>query len=236
MIIPQKMKAKLASKEDYNQRFSLYRFELIQPYKIENLAGQYVLIQIDEKTTRAYSMCDRPDVNTSFELLVDHQPNGLGVNYLKNLSYGQEIDLIAPLGKLVIEDLSDIKHLFLVASGSGISPFRSQVTDLLQLRQTTIPLTLVWGMRSDADFFWLDDFLQMQRYFDNFTFIPTVSQPTPTWNLLTGRVTSWLESQTFPAKSQFLLCGNPSMINDSQAIIQQKGITLDHIVSEKFDS
>lgn len=234
MVMPQQYQARLSDREDYNDRYSQYRFDLVQPLTLENVAGQYVLLQIDEKTTRAYSMSDRPDVQTTFELLVDHQPNGVGTNYLRNLAFGATIKMMAPLGQFVIRDNPEVEQLVFVASGSGIAPIKSMLTDQLQNKNDQRTMTLFWGMRHDADLFWLDFFNDLETHFSNFNFVPVISQPSPNWRLATGHITDYLKKLDLKTKTQFYLCGNAKMMTETKEILHERAVAEEEIITEKF--
>ncbi len=233
-ITPQKYQVRLSDRLDYNDRYSQYRFELVSPSTMDNQAGQYVLLQIDPKTARAYSMSDRPDITSSFELLVDHQPGGPGTTFLRQLEFGQEISAILPLGHFVIKNEPAADELIFLATGSGIAPIKSMLTDLLQNRAETRPLTLLWGMRHDQDFFWLDFFADLQKHYTNFNFVPVVSQPSPNWQLATGHITDYLEKLPLTLPTQFYLCGNQKMVTSVKEILQKKSIAPEFIITEQF--
>ena len=228
------MTAKLADKQDLNSRFTLYRFELVSPYQLHNQAGQYIMLQIDKDTMRAYSMCDRPDVDSSFELLLDRTPAGVGVRYLEKLNFGDEITFLAPLGQLVVAPDEPAEHLYLLATGSGVSPFKAIITDQLQLQRTAKNITLIWSLTNDQDFFWLEDFLDLQDKYNNFTFIPTVDQPSPAWTLRTGYITDVLRTLTLPTDAHFYLCGHPLMIAAATTYLQEQGFDQSHLTAEQF--
>ena len=236
MTSPQKMTAKLAEKEEYSHRYCLYRFELLAPHKIANEAGQYVMLDVGEGQKRAYSMCDRPDIDSSFEILVDHEPGGVGVNFLRSLQFGQEVQLIAPLGGLTIKpEWSSSEPLVLIATGSGIAPFKAIVTDLLQIKKDLRPLQLYWGMRHDDDLFWLDDFTGIAVAYPQFQFVPLVSRPSDLWSGQTGRVTDYLRQIEVPASARYLLCGRGEMLDEVKQILIAKKIDPNRIVMEKFE-
>lgn len=234
MIVPQKYQARLSERLDYNDNYSQYRFELIEPAIMDNLAGQFALLQIDSKTARSYSMSDRPDIQTSFELLVDHSPHGPGTTFLRQLKFGDQVEAILPLGKFVIKDSPEVEELVFLATGSGIAPIKSMITDQLQNRHDTRPLTLFWGMRHDSELFWLDFFADLQKNFSNFNFIPVISQPSPAWQLAIGHITDYLEKMTFTVSTQFYICGNAKMQQETKAILAQKSIKPEFIITEQF--
>lgn len=235
MITPQKMQAKLANRLDFNERYSHYRFEMVSPFKMNNLAGQYVMIDVGQGQKRAYSMCDRPDVDSSFELLVDHRPGGIGTTYLKNLAFGQTIDFIAPLGDLVVDERADdAKMMVLLAGGCGIAPFRAILADQLQNKHDERSWLLLWAMEDDRQLFWQDDLMIIDKEFPNFKLVPIITKPSPDWQGQTGLITDFVANFSFPKPSQFYFCGCQEMIAALKEILAKKGVPAERLVSEKF--
>ena len=233
MIIPQKFTARLADRVSLNDRFAQFRFELERPAKIVNEAGQYIMIEVADKTKRAYSMCDRPDVDSSFEIILDYLPNGVGVNFLKNLDFGACVNVFGPLGQLTMVD-DDAEDIYLLATGSGIAPFKAILTDQLQIKKSQRRFTLIWSMATDTEFFWLEDWLNFQQLFPNFTFIPLVDKPSPAWSLATGFIQDALANLDLKEKSHFYLCGNPLMIKSVGQFLAERNFHADQITTEQF--
>lgn len=232
---PQKFTARLEEKIQLNDKFINLQFELVEPHQMQFEAGQYVSIQVDEKgTRRSYSISSRPDVDHGFELLVDLEPQGLGVQFLDGLEFGQEISLLGPMGQFTIEDREDEKSLVFVATGSGIAPFMSMVTDLLQVKQDPRPIILYWGLRYAEQMFWQDEFAQLAESFSNFKFHPVLSKPTQGWVLCSGHVTDCLSIHDTLPDAGYYLCGNKGMIEDTIKVLTQMNVKTENIHHEKF--
>lgn len=242
MTKPQLFKAKLEDKTAINDRYVHMMFELVEPSRMEFLAGQYVSIKVsDDGTRRPYSICSRPDINHGFELLVDIRPQGVGTQYLQNLEFGQEIEALAPMGRFTMaaEQEADpsIKpdtSIVFIATGSGIAPFYSMVQDQLQLKQDARPIQLYWGLRFVDDLFWQDEFERLMEAFPNFSFHPTISRPIPDWLLCRGRVTDCLSVHELPENGSYYLCGNEQMIDDVKKLLLSKDVAEENIHFEKF--
>lgn len=232
---PQEFTAIFENKEIYNEKFEHYHFELKQPHTLNFKAGQFVSLKVnDEGMRRAYSICSDPDIDHGVELLLDVDPNGVGVNYLKNLKYGDEVKFLAPMGRFIIADDSQHQSLVLVGTGSGIAPLRSMVIDQLKNKQDTRPITLYWGLRYAKHLVWQDDFLELSQKFTNFKFHPTLSRAQEDWPLCRGRVTDCLSVHDLPEKAGYYLCGSRAMINDVKKILQERGVDKKDIFHEQF--
>lgn len=234
MQTPTQFSAKLEEKIEHNARYIQYQFELIQPHELSFQAGQYVSLKVsDQGDRRSYSFCSSPGLTHGFELLVDVSPAGLGSQYLQSLQFGDTVSGLAPLGHFTIANIPE-QSLVFVATGSGIGPLYSMITDLIQEKQDPRPITLYWGIRHPHEFFWLSDFQDMVEAVERFSFYPVVSQPVEEWTLSTGRVTDLLQVHQFPAETGFYLCGSDRMIADVKQLLIDKQISEQHIHHERF--
>lgn len=233
---PQQMIARFEDKFVHNEKFTQYTFEMSAPHRLEFLAGQYVSIKVDELGhRRSYSICSTPDIDHGFELLVDVAPQGLGVQYLDKLQFGNEIQVLAPMGVFVMEEDPEEQSIVYIATGSGVAPFRAMILNQLQTKHDKRPMVLYWGVRHEKDWFWLLEFQELSENFPNFSFHPVLSQPeTDEWTLCKGRVTDCLVSHPHPANAGYYICGNEKMLADVVALLQKKGITEKHVHHEKF--
>lgn len=232
---PQRFTAKLADKEFFNEKFSKYIFEMEEPHRIDFESGQYVSIAVDETgDRRSYSVCSNPDTHHSFELLIDHSPQGKGTTFLQSLKFGDEIDVMGPLGRFKLATNNDENEIVFIATGSGIAPFRSMVLYLLQELGEKRPITLYWGLRHEADMFWQNDFQDLVDEYENFKFHPVLSRGSEEWPLCKGRVTDCLAVHDLPTKGCYYLCGNAKMIEDVNSLLLSKGVVAEDIHFEKF--
>lgn len=235
MSPPQTCHARLEDKLILNPKYTQFSFELIKPHSLEFTAGQYLSLKINEQgERRSYSICNPPDIDHQIDLLLDITPAGQGTQFLQQLEFGDEIEFLAPIGRLVIPDDLPVENLALVATGSGIAPFKAIIADQLRNKQDHRPLTLYWGMRYADDLFWLAEMRELADSFDNFYFHPVLSRAAEAWTLCRGRVTDCLSVHQLPAKTAYFLCGGQRMIDDVSSLLTKKGVAQELIVTEKF--
>ncbi len=227
---PQQMIAVLQDKQEFNPRYVELTFELKEPPTFEFLAGQYLSIQVSpEGERRAYSIASPPSLNHGFRFLVDLAPGGVGTSFLKNLTFGDQIKVLGPLGHFVVDQSSKEQALVFVGTGSGIAPLRSMIDDLLVDRQDKRPIRLYWGMRHESELFWLEDFENLNEQYKNFEFYPVISQPVGDWPLSTGHVTDMILAHKFEPQTGFYLCGRQTMIQEVTQLLKKK-----HQVNDSF--
>lgn len=235
MLRPQQCKAKLADKIELNEKYIHLKFEWVEPHVVPFQAGQYMSISIPFlPDRRSYSIVTSPDIQHGFDLLVDLAPNGLGVQYLSNMKFGDELSCLSPLGFFVVPEKAAGKPLHFIATGSGIAPYRSMVLDELHNKKNTQPITLYWGMRNVNHLFWEDEFSELMNAYPNFKFHPVASKPPESWPLCKGRVTDCLQTHPLTPEAEYFLCGGEPMVNDVTELLLSKDVTKDNIHREKF--
>ncbi len=235
MQAPQPYTARLEEKVVHNDKYIQYQFELVSPHEIEFAAGQYVSIQVSPQGhRRSYSICSSPAVKHGFEILNDITPWGIGSQFLESLHFGDTVLLLGPLGTFTLVPPPAEAAVVLIGTGSGVTPLKAMLDQLLQLDRDQRPITLLWGMRFAKHLFWLDDFEDLADAFPNFRFMPVISRPTPDWTLSRGRVTDVLRLTELPDNAGYYLCGNEPMVKETVEILNQRGAQPAYIHHEKF--
>lgn len=217
-------------------RYQYIYFELLEPHRISFKAGQYMSLTIPGmEGKRSYSIASSPVKDHGIEILVDTSPQGDGSLYLASLAPGDEINFMAPVGQFVMAEDVDEEKLVFVATGSGISPIRSMILDLLETKRDKRKMKLHWGMRHVKHLFWEEDFRELAENFPNFSFDIVLSQPPESWPLCRGRVTDCLREHTKNfEKKGFYLCGRKDMIDDVTSWLKKNDVPDEKIHKEKF--
>jgi anthranilate 1,2-dioxygenase reductase subunit len=233
--VPQQYTAKLADKIVYNAKFERYTFELVEPSRLEFAAGQYASFLVSEQGhRRSWSICGAPEINHSFEILIDPAPMGMGTQFLQALKPGDEVQVLAPMGRFVIDQSGAEEALAFVATGVGLAPFRAMLLDLLQSQKDSRPMTLYWGLRHMEELIWQDELQELSENFPNFQFHPVISQAGQEWPLCRGRVTDCLNIHQLPVNAGYYLCGSDTMIQDVTNLLMSKSVAPERIHREKF--
>lgn len=232
---PQVFTVKLSDRQVLNPKFTQYQFELVQPNKMVFEAGQYVSMSVDPAGhRRSYSISSTPDNDHGFDLFVDIEPHGMGVQYLENLQFGDTASILAPMGQFTVKSTDPSIPLVFVASGSGVAPLRSMLYDQLQKYGTQRSMLLYWGLRHEADLCWTDDLKALVASHPNVTFHPTISRAMPEWPLCRGRVTDCLTVHDVDVSAEYYVCGNQQMILDTMSVLAARGVPAEKIFHEKF--
>ena len=233
----EKFKGKVSNTVVLNNKFIVVHVELLEPNRLEFAAGQYLLLDVEgTEQKKSYSICSAPSLNHAVELLVDVTPGGHGSKHVQALEPGHEVSFMAPVGVFTLgaEDLGEEKLVF-VATGSGVSPLRSMILDLLIDKKDKRPISLFWGLRGADDMIWEEDFQQLADEYENFEFELILSQPPEGWKLSRGYVTDLLGVYDHGGgKTGYYVCGNTGMIEDAKALLAKEGVPDAHVHNEKF--
>lgn len=232
-----KYTAQLAEKVTLTKDFLFLQLELIEPHRIEFVAGQYILLEVPTTPQkRQYSITSAPRLEHAIQLLVELIPGGQASGYFAGMKVGEQINCWAPAGEFVVSDEVQQTQdpLVFVATGSGLAPIRSMILDQLRTRETKRQIKLHWGMREATDLFWLEYFEELHKNYPNFSYDITLSRPPEGWTLCKGRVTNCLTVHELLPNAHYYICGNPSMVGDSMQVLTTRGVPADHMHHEKF--
>lgn len=213
------------------------RFRVTDPAAFSFIAGQHGSFIIEQTIRRNYSFTSPPSVLPIVETCVDTTPMGLGSAWLVQLKIGDTINVLAPLGRFVVDKESPRKKVF-VATGTGISAIRSMILDYLETCQVSsvkCQVGLYWGVRNEESMFWDEEFQALEKEHANFSFIRIVSQPKGNWQGRVGRVTDFVTKEEHDLhQSEFYLCGNREMIYDMKKLLVESSVPEEQVKSELF--
>lgn len=199
-----------------------------KPAGFDYQAGQFLQLLVPPGATpRSYSLSSTP-ADDYLEFGVKLYEGGLASEYLQTLNVGDQVELKGSFGRFVNTHPDPIVG---VATGAGLVPIYGLLKHELQTKKNQVPMHLVFGVRSQADIFWLDRLEALAQSFANFSFVLTLSQPTPNWSGSTGRVTEHLK--TIPG-ARYFICGNPEMVKDVRAQLLAQAVPATTIHLEIF--
>jgi len=181
--------------------------------------------------TRPYSIVSPPSHADRITLLLNLVPGGPGSTYLFSLKEGDRTTFKGPAGSFYLKG-ETTRDLLFVATGTGIAPIHSMILAQLE-RGTPQRITLLWGLRSQRDLYYQEEFAALARQFPQFSFFTTLSRPEEGWSGSSGRVTGLVpERVSSVANLAVYLCGNSGMIQEVTALIQAHGLCPIH--KEKY--
>jgi phenol hydroxylase P5 protein len=205
---------------------------------IDFQAGQYInLVLPGVEGSRAFSIANAPSDDRHVELQVRRVPGGVATSYIHDrLKLGDKLSLSGPNGRFLVRKSRGGPLLFL-AGGTGVSSPRSMILDLLEEGYAE-PITLIHGVRAQADLYGREEFEALAGEHANFHYIPALSQEpeASAWRGERGFVHD-VAKRVFGgmfAGNTAYLCGPPVMIEACIATLMQGRLFEKHIFTERF--
>jgi ferredoxin-NADP reductase len=208
------------------------------------LPGQFITIHFnynDKVIKRSYSIANSPIQNNYIEFAASYVPHGPGSDFLFNLNAGECLEMSGPFGRLVLK--GQPKRYILVATGTGITPYRSMLTSLSEDldANSELKIVILQGVRTAEDILYAEDFLSFQTKHPGQVIYQTYLSRDAELNLAPhqkhGHVHKGLEALNLDLDNDLIyLCGNPLMIDDAFQSLSDKGMPSAHIIREKYIS
>ena len=181
--------------------------------------GQYIRVGLeDDSEIRDYSVYSGAEADC-IEVLVRRVEDGLVSKQLCDLEPGEKVSVGGPYGHFKLTEKLRSKPLFLIATGTGISPYHSFVESYPELNYRLIHGT---GQLEEA--------YEADRYGD--CYVHCVSREDGA--TFRGRVTEYLQALEFDQETEAFLCGNCDMIYEAFDLLQEKGLPTAQIHTEVY--
>ena len=185
---------------------------------------------------RSYSILSSPNQKDTIDFYVAYVPEGELTPRLFHLKNGDPI-YIGPkiTGRFTLEKVPEEKHLLLVSTGTGLTPYISMIRSQLKSNPNRKWIVL-HGVREEADLSFDQELRDTQNAFDNLYYFPCVSRSLEKDSFYKGRVTDFIKSETIiktsgleltPENFDVLLCGNPAMIEELTSYFESLGFKKD---------
>ncbi len=241
---------RVLSVHHWNETLFSFRTTRNQGLRFEN--GQFVMIGLEvdgRPLTRAYSIAS-PNYEEHLEFFSIKVPDGALTSRLQHLCEGDPIVVSKkPTGTLVLHDLRPGKHLYLLATGTGLAPFLSVIQDP-ETYERFDKVVLIHGVRFASELAYTELITQVlpQHEFlgdeirEKLIYYPTVTREPFKHN---GRVTTLMESGKLfadiglpaldPATDRVMICGSPAMLADCCALLDAHGFEVSPRIGEPGD-
>ena len=234
---PQYLDVTLASVIDFGNETQQFDLAFEPGAAMEFIPGQFVAVLCPHEgkiIRRAYSIASSADEKHHLELIIKRVEGGIVTRWFWELKTGDRFRVHGPFGKFILPEPVDFDPVF-VATGTGIAPFRSMIRYLLA-HGFKRNIHLIFGARYETMIPYHDEWLDLAARYPQFTYLPTLSRPTPAWKGETGYVQTKIDriSQD-PAGKRIYICGLNEMIQAAQEAALSRGFSKDQIAFEKYD-
>ncbi|HIA03580.1 MAG TPA: hypothetical protein EYN66_17015, partial [Myxococcales bacterium] len=195
-------------------------------------AGQYLNLVLPEdkesglrRELRSYSLFSHPKDDGPLRIIAKLISGGRSSEWLHQLSEGDPISVVAPLGSFHLKRPLHT-HLYFVVTGTGVVPIRAMLRELIETGAIqNRSVTLLWGLRTEDDLFGREEYRDWASQHTGFEQIVTLSGADETWSGTRGRVTDYLKAQPINIDdSQVYLCGNGAMVDEVIELLDSQGL------------
>ncbi|MBE6294867.1 MAG: NADH:ubiquinone reductase (Na(+)-transporting) subunit F [Bacteroidaceae bacterium] len=211
-----------------------------------------------EPTIRAYSMANYPAEGDRIMLTVriatppfkpDRSgfmdvPCGIASSYIFTLKPGDKVIMSGPYGDF--HPIFDSKkEMMWVGGGAGMAPLRAQIMHMTKtLKTTDRVMTYFYGARALNEVFYLEDFLQLEKDFPNFTFHLALDRPDPAADAAGVKYTpgfvhqviyeTYLKNHEAPEDIEYYMCGPGPMSKAVVNMLTDLGVEEKSIMYDNF--
>ncbi|MFN5168305.1 MAG: 2Fe-2S iron-sulfur cluster-binding protein [Cyclobacteriaceae bacterium] len=200
-------------------------------------AGQFLILQ-REGQRRSYSISSRP-TDPLIRITVKRIDNGLFSRYLfDEAKPGDVLACTGSSGMFVLpENVDSISQYFFLAAGSGITPCRPMIEELLE-QDPQAKVVLIYSNRSEVNAIFREELLTLQKkHAARFTLEWLYSSNK---NLLRARLSKWLLSELVKQhvantlNTLFYICGPYDYMLTAEIGLITEGIPAKNIHRETF--
>lgn len=211
-----------------------------QPFAF--IPGQFINLHFsvgEEVLQRSYSIATIATENAhQIELALSHVSNGRASGFLFNMKIGEAIDASGPFGRLVLRDDEKPKRYILVATGTGVTPYRAMLPELSKrMKANNTEVIVVLGSRTSDELLYQAEFVDFMQLHPQFKFYGCCSREAD--HLQTHQRKGYVqeafaELDLMPNDDIVYLCGNPHMVDDAYKLLIDVGFDKQNVRREKY--
>lgn len=218
----------------------------------------------DEEQFRAYSMANHPAEGNIVMLNIriatppwDRAKNnwmpvnpGVCSSYVFSLKPGDKCVVSGPYGEFFIKPTK--KEMVYIGGGAGMAPLRSHLFHLFHTLKTRDRKVSFWyGGRTRRELFYIEQFRQIEKEFDNFRFFVALDNPLPEDNwkvkenmdapgdgfvgfIMPVLYEQYLKNHPEPEEVEYYFCGPPMMNQSVIKTLDELGVPEENISFDDF--
>ncbi|MBT8339983.1 MAG: NADH:ubiquinone reductase (Na(+)-transporting) subunit F, partial [Desulfatitalea sp.] len=148
-----------------------------------------------EVVNRAYSLANPPIETDELKFTIriatppsgrDDLPPGIGSSYVFHLKPGDRVTISGPYGDFFAKPTE--REMCFIGGGAGMAPLRAHIFHNLLTEKTDRKITFWYGARSKSEMFYDEEFKELEKNFENFSYYVALSDPQPEdeWDGLVG--------------------------------------------------
>lgn len=215
--------------------------------QFDYIAGQYLTFRFDgvgdKPVVRSYTMSSSPCQADFAAVTVKRVERGLISNWLcDHVKVGTVLRARGPIGRFVYEADKDAPHLFMVAAGSGVTPFVSIMREYApHLGQAGAPkkMSLLVSFRSQADLICWEALAALKNYAGVQIYVTLSRENLPEAGFWHGRIDDTMLSKAIAGAYQdctFMSCGPQAIMDLVGTHCRAHAVAPERIKTESFES
>mgnify|MGYP006291297575 CR=1 FL=1 len=206
-----------------------------------------------EPIFRAYSMANHPAEGNIIILNIriatppwDRKANafmkvnpGICSSFIFSRKPGDKVTISGPYGEFFIKPTD--REMMFIGGGAGMAPMRSHLFHLFHTEKTNRKATFWYGGRSRRELFYMEDFEDIEKKFENFKFYVALSEPKEEdkWDGHTGFIhqvimDNYLKNHPEPEEIEYYICGPPMMNSAVMQMLDDYGVPPENIAFDDF--
>jgi len=246
--MPEWLEGRITENRQWTERLFSLRFSAaIGDFK----PGQFVRVALEldgEIVARPYSLVNSP-TEPEFEIFFNIVPGGPLTPRLAALRQGDVIKVAEKAyGFLTVDEVPAAKHLWMLATGTGVGPFVS-ILKSGDAWQRFEKVVLVYSVRTAQELAYQDVIAQVSKqYQQQLSFIPLITREAlqgainkrVTDAIVSGELEQQAGIRMSPEDSHVMMCGNSAMIADVVELLKSRNMRKHlrrepgHITTEKY--
>jgi len=242
------LSGKIVEKIQWNDR--LYSLRIKAAFN-DFEAGQFVRVALDidgERVARPYSLVNEP-AEDYLEIYFNIVPEGPLSPKLADLEVGDEIYVSDKAnGFLTVSEVPDCKHLWLLATGTGVGPFLSALKGE-KIWQRFEKVVLGYSVRDMSELSYQSEISAIEKlHGEQFCFVPFITRE-KIEGAMGQRIPDCIADGSLEKRagitinksdSHIMMCGNSAMISSVSTCLESRGLRKHrrrepgHLTTEKY--
>ena len=218
---------------------------------LEFQPGQFITLLLSDADTtirRNYSIATippDPSAHTAIdtiEIALTYVPGGIASEQLFAIKPGDCLQALSPSGRLLLREDDKPQRFVLVATGTGVTPYRAMLPQLAErlAQQDDLSIVLLFGVRTPQHVLYAQDFAAFAKTHPRFIWhccysreLPSEAEP----NAHKGYVQHLLKEMPLSPRDDLVyLCGNPTMVDEAYSHLKEQNFAIEHVRREKYIS
>ena len=157
-------------------------FERADGAMLNFIPGQFLQVHFQyadgKPTKRSYSVgtVGSGGPVRRIEIAVSYVDSGAATNLLSNLPEGGHVEASGPYGRFCLMETDQNHRYILVATGTGVTPYRAMLPLIEKLNARGAEVALVYGARNETELLYGEEFEAFAAKHPHFHFYPCFSR------------------------------------------------------------